>query len=567
MKDQSIRNSILFIVTTSLLVLATLLFFMQSRNEIKWIHENTQSLVHEQIGLIVKSLDSYRMVDQVSYILSVTFNLDRVDGVNIYDHRCNIIAKQPINFNTHWDCQKPLPHSMVVYMSHTSISDSNGAPKYVLAHLKNKPSLLLHGGSLQIILASFILIVMTIFLLNHFIKGRILNPIDRLNGIIRKPGALKRNSQEQRALPRELREIYDEVLSRDEIIQQNKIELVKKNEMEIKNQINQQIAHDIRSPIMMLRDYHLKLYEMGKSRKGIYFDALNDLDDLTNQLFEQSGEYTREVDLVSLVHLVIDMKKTEFQYYFPKVNLSFQSDCDVVKIKTNPTKLKFVLSNVINNSREASDKYKPCDIQINLESTGNRVLIDIVDNGKGLKESDLRKVFDRGVSIDKPGGSGLGLYDARQFIEKEGGTIELKSQYKKGVLVRMTLPIILSSFQSHGKGPFEYVLIEDYKLSQLLWLQAASQRNLSFAVFSSPSEFLDNIHSISDKATIYLDSRFPDFPMLGQDWAKELYYKKGFKKIYMCSSVEITIGDKPWILGSVPKHKPFDNPVKERRVK
>ena len=558
MRGQSIRMSILWVVTVSLLILATVMVIVLSRHESERIRENTRSLVREQIALAVNKLDAYRLVNQVSYVLKITFDLNRVNGVNIFDNKCNLVGKQPINFKVPWNCKSTPPESMVLYESDISISGSDGAPKYILAHLKKEPRLFLNTRSIKIILISSALILLTLLCLHFFMKRRILKPIDDLIKIIRKPGALKRNSKEQETLPAELREIYDDVLSRDEIIQQNKRELIKKNEMEVKSQISQQVAHDIRSPIMMLRDYHLKLHSVGKGQHSIYLDALNDLDILAKQLFENSDGYTKEFDLVGLIKAVIQMKQTEFQHHNPKVNIHFDSTCNIVKIKMDPTKLKFVLSNIINNSREASKKYKTCEIKIGLRKKGEIVTIEIVDNGKGIKMSNLPKVFDREVSINKPGGNGLGLSDAKKFIEGETGTIEIKSKRNKGSTVIITLPVVLSTFQSHGQRPFKHVLVEDYKLSQLLWLQEAADRGLSFAVFSSPSEFLNNLDTISDNAVLYLDSHFPDFPMLGENWAKELYHEKGFKKIYMCSTSEIAIDDKPWIMGRVPKNKPFE---------
>ena len=216
------------------------------------------------------------------------------------------------------------------------------------------------------------------------------------------------------------------------------------------------------------------------------------------------------------------------------------------------------IPHLINNAVESSDKYSPCEIKITVRTTNENVNIEISDNGRGIKKRDLNRIWERGTSIGRPGGSGLGLYGAKVFIEQQKGQIDMKSEYGKGSTVRMKLPLVLNSFQFHGMGPFEHVLIEDYKLNQLLWLNEATKRNLDFAVFSSPSEFLGNLHSISPKATIYLDSRFPDFPILGEEWAKELY-QMGFKKIYMCSTSRIDMNDKTWLMGSVPKEKPFQN--------
>ena len=248
MKNQSIRISILLAATMSLLALATVMLMFLSKHEMERMRANTQSLVREQIELTVKKLDIYRVVNQISYILNITFNLDRVNGVNIFDSKCNLVGKQPVNFKIPWDCKSPHPESVVLYKSQTSISDSSGAPKYILTRLKDESHILLNHHSLKVLVISLTLIFITLFFLNFLMKRHILGPIDELIRIIRKPGALKRNSQKQKDLPLELREIYNDVLFRDEIIQQNKIEMVRKNEMETRSHLSEQVAHDIRSP-------------------------------------------------------------------------------------------------------------------------------------------------------------------------------------------------------------------------------------------------------------------------------------------------------------------------------
>lgn len=438
---QSIQNSILLIVTTSLLVLAVTLVMALSRHEMQKVRKNTRLLVHEQIGLTVSRLDVYRLLNQVSYILKVVFKLDRVDGVNIFDRNCELIGKQPINFKIDWDCKSDLPDSMVLYESNTSISYSNGAPKYVLASLKESPDLFIKSGIFDVLLILIALILITILCLNFFIKRGILKPIADLHRAFGKPGALKRDNEKQRLLPSELRGIYDNVLFRDEIIQQNKIQLLKQREIEIKGQMSQQIAHDIRSPIMVLKNYYSNDVK-GKKQNHILFKALDDLDLLVNQLFEQSSDYTEEIDLVGLIREVIEMKRIEFNTDFQKVRLSFDPGCELARVKVNPTKIKFILSNIMNNAKEASGKNDSFEIKVYLRVVRNHVIIDVTDHGIGIKEVDLPRVFDRGFSINKPGGSGLGLFDAKTFFERERGTITIQSECRRGTTVTMTLPAI-----------------------------------------------------------------------------------------------------------------------------
>ncbi len=61
---------------------------------------------------------------------------------------------------------------------------------------------------------------------------------------------------------------------------------------------------------------------------------------------------------------------------------------------------------------------------------------------------------------------------------------------------------------------------------------------------------------VKKSANIYVDSRFTTTKVRGEIWAQTLC-ELGYKNIFICSSDKIDISDKPWILGSSEKDKPF----------
>lgn len=140
-----------------------------------------------------------------------------------------------------------------------------------------------------------------------------------------------------------------------------------------------------------------------------------------------------ETDIIALVKDVLDEQASKFAQREQAV--VFQPKASKLLATVDKSNLRMVLENIIDNA----SKYTPSDktIEIKVSKDKGAVKISVKDEGVGIDQKDMDKVFKKFSRIDNPlsvevGGSGLGLYWAKKIIDLHGGTIKVESEAGKG---------------------------------------------------------------------------------------------------------------------------------------
>jgi signal transduction histidine kinase len=112
-------------------------------------------------------------------------------------------------------------------------------------------------------------------------------------------------------------------------------------------------------------------------------------------------------------------------------------------IQADPRRLRESLEHVLNNAMTFSDRKGT--ITLTASGDDRQVVIAISDDGQGIAEQDLPRVFDRFDRVAEGSESGeralgLGLPLTRQFIEAHGGTVSLESTEGLGTTVTLIIP-------------------------------------------------------------------------------------------------------------------------------
>jgi two-component system nitrogen regulation sensor histidine kinase GlnL len=157
------------------------------------------------------------------------------------------------------------------------------------------------------------------------------------------------------------------------------------------------------------------------------------------------------VDIHKLLKASLDM--VSLKVHLQDFDRHIDIPPDVPRVVGNFVQLQEVFFNIIDNAhfsmmdkkaKKLEADYKPCMV-FSSEVVGDRLRLMVKDNGLGIKDEDQKKLFTPffTTKVSSRKGNGLGLYVMRKIIEEDhGGTIKFASEYPKGVIIEIMLPVI-----------------------------------------------------------------------------------------------------------------------------
>lgn len=212
------------------------------------------------------------------------------------------------------------------------------------------------------------------------------------------------------------------------------------------------VSHELKTPLTTILGYIELLKTKGTSRE-IFDTAVHYLEDAGERLLRLVTDLI-DLSCLSRFEFEIEPKSTDISVLVreiigqmslkaSKFNIRLTSHIPETRdILLDPARIKQAVVNLIDNAI----KYSPeGEIQIALAQTDEHTKLVIADNGCGIPQDMLEKVFEPFYRVDKArarnhGGNGLGLAITREIIEKHGGAIQLESLAGQGTKVTVLLP-------------------------------------------------------------------------------------------------------------------------------
>jgi len=177
--------------------------------------------------------------------------------------------------------------------------------------------------------------------------------------------------------------------------------------------------------------------------------------DLTKGLLTFGKPTPKRKELIKLNLLLSEMIKVITQTFPKKVALNYDIKENLYDVLGNPTEIYQVLLNLSVNAKEAIDEkggtltLKARNITVSnrniinypLLNKGNYICFTVRDNGSGISEDNIQKIFDPYFSTkEKETGSGLGLYVSYGIIKAHNGHIDVTSKINEGTQFDVYLP-------------------------------------------------------------------------------------------------------------------------------
>jgi len=215
------------------------------------------------------------------------------------------------------------------------------------------------------------------------------------------------------------------------------------------------VSHEIRTPLTTIKSYSETLIDGAVEDKDTALNFLNVINGeadrmmlLVNDLLELSRSddnrmdlKLKQIDLRALVEQNVEQHKITAKKQ--SKTISFSSSLEKAGVVADPDRINQVINNIISNSFKYSAK--DAVIGVSVEESDSYYRVYVRDNGMGIPQEDLGRVFERFYRVDKArsratGGTGLGLSIAKEIMEAHGGQINAVSEFGKGTTMVLRFP-------------------------------------------------------------------------------------------------------------------------------
>lgn len=223
----------------------------------------------------------------------------------------------------------------------------------------------------------------------------------------------------------------------------------------IRSEFVSNVTHELKTPLTSISGFVETLKSNENIPKEIQYKFLNIIEEETIRLNELIDdvltlsfiEQNLEINF-ERINLVKVLEDTIFKLQniakLKNINLELITNEKNIFIQSNKYSLTMIFINIIDNSIKYSDEGQ--NIKIEIISNKEKVIVTVTDQGKGIAEDDLPRIFERFYRVDKSRtkkekGTGLGLAIVKHLTKSIGAEIDLQSKLGEGTKFSVILPV------------------------------------------------------------------------------------------------------------------------------
>lgn len=263
--------------------------------------------------------------------------------------------------------------------------------------------------------------------------------------------------------------------------------------------IIKKLQHDIDSPLTSLEFFMLETKKyISEDLRLMGRQSLNRIQDIINTLkINEEDSILEESDKKELIAIypllkrIVSEKRNEYRN---KTDVHISLDGHSLKdyfVEIKKSDFNRAISNIINNSIEAKRDDSPIYVVLHVEKNNNDIEIVISDNGKGIESKNLSEIFEYGKSFNKKS-SGIGLNQAKEYIESENGNIAIDSCVDQGTTIKISLHRANSPEWYSNEiitASKQIVVLDDDESIHNLWEEKLTSKGFQITHLKSAEDF------------------------------------------------------------------------------
>lgn len=227
-------------------------------------------------------------------------------------------------------------------------------------------------------------------------------------------------------------------------------EMYKRQKLDLMERMARIVAHEVRNPLTNIILSSEQLLPVLAEKDVMYAEIIRRNSNRIEELIRKFLNTFKHAELVKKTDSVEETIYESIQNFADKAKLLEVELCIKIDVELPPAffdreKILLVINNLVNNAMQACEARENGKITVSAEKQNGAILIHITDNGVGISEDDMTKLFEP-FFTKKSSGLGLGLTTSLNIMKSHNGGVVATANKTEGATFSISIPIEDDSF-------------------------------------------------------------------------------------------------------------------------